>query len=68
MKDASTKINEAKEQKQSKEDRNQSLEGAQSDQQKAADDLQRALDRMGNIGSLATTIEQIKACSKRKRR
>ncbi len=42
-------------------DRNQQLASAQTNQNTAVEDLQKALDRMGNIGSLSRTIEQIKA-------
>jgi hypothetical protein len=60
MKDAAGQINAAK-QSSAKNDRNQNLQTAQADQTQSSQQLQKALDRMGNIGSLSRTIDQIKA-------
>lgn len=60
MKDAAGQINAAK-QSSAKDNRNQNMQTAQNDQAQAAGQLQKALDRMGNIGSLSRTIDQIKA-------
>src|ERR1019366_2825431 len=60
MKDAAGQVNSAK-QTSSKDDRNQQMQQAQANQQQSSDQLQKALDRMGSIGSLARTIDQIKS-------
>jgi hypothetical protein len=60
MKNAAGDINNAK-QSAAKEDRDQALSDAQASQAKASDDLQKVLDRMGNIGSLSRSIEGVRA-------
>lgn len=60
QKDATDKINDAKDNPTPKEARNEKLTDATHKQQDATDQLQKALDRMGNVGTLANTIDQIK--------
>jgi hypothetical protein len=60
MKNAAGDISDSKQQP-SKDDRDQKFSDAQSDQTKAVETLQKALERMGNIGSLSRTIESIRA-------
>ncbi len=60
QKEATDKINEAKDNPTPKEQRNEKLTDATNKQQEANDQLQRALDRMGNVGTLANAIDQIK--------
>jgi len=59
MKDAGQQINQSQQPNQPAEKRNQDLSNAQDNQGKAADQLQQAMDRMSNIGTLAQTIERI---------
>jgi len=62
MKQAVNQINASRDPKQqSPETRNPNLDQAVANQDKAAENLQRALDRMGNIGSLSRAIDMIKA-------
>lgn len=58
MKNASAKLNDAQ-QNPSKDARNQDLKDAQENQQRASDQLNQAMDRMANIGSLQQTIDRI---------
>ncbi|MGH7213833.1 MAG: hypothetical protein ACREIT_03615, partial [Tepidisphaeraceae bacterium] len=61
MKDAAGQINAAKESKTADpKQRGEQLDKAQKNQQKAADDLSKALDRMGNIGTLQRTIDAVR--------
>ncbi|MCC7349050.1 MAG: hypothetical protein IT446_00640 [Phycisphaerales bacterium] len=60
MKEAAKNLNSARQPEQSAQDRNNQLALAQSNQQQSADQLQKALDRMGNIGSLQQTMDKIK--------
>jgi hypothetical protein len=60
MKNAAADISGAKNQP-GKSQRNDALQQAQAEQGRADEGLQKALDRMGNVGSLARTIDQIKA-------
>ncbi len=60
MKDAAAAMSGAK-QSPAPDDRNQKMQLASTDQGQAMDELQKALDRMGSIGSLSRTIDQIKA-------
>ncbi len=59
MKDAAGSINNAR-QAEDKDHRDQSLTDAQTSQSKAGDDLQKVLDRMGNIGSLSRSIDAVR--------
>jgi hypothetical protein len=59
MKDAGQQLNQSQQPNQSPEQRNKDLEKAQESEGKAADQLQQAMDRMSNIGTLAQTIERI---------
>lgn len=60
MKDAVAKLGDAHQQDLAPPQRNQTLAAAVASQQQAADNLQRALDRMQNIGSLQTAIDRFK--------
>ena len=60
MKNAAGNINNAK-QAPVKQDRDQALSDAQTSQAKAGDDLQKVLDRMGNIGSLSRSIDAVRS-------
>src|SRR5688500_4186898 len=60
MKDAVSKLGAAHQQKLEAQQRNETLAAAVGSQQQAADNLQRALDRMANIGSLQTAISIFK--------
>jgi hypothetical protein len=60
MKAAAGDINTAK-QTSAKPDREQALADAQTSQAKAGDDLQKVLDRMGSIGSLSRSIENVRS-------
>jgi hypothetical protein len=59
MKNAAGQINTAR-QAPAKPDRDQALTDAQTSQAKAGDDLQKVLDRMGSIGSLSRSIENVR--------
>lgn len=59
MKDAGQQLNQSQQPGQSPDQRNKNMEDAQQNQGKAADQLQQAMDRMANIGTLAQTIERI---------
>jgi hypothetical protein len=59
MKDAAAGISSLKEAAADPKTRSESFSKAIGEQQKAADDLQRALDRMGNIGSLQQSAQKI---------
>ena len=59
MKAAATSVAEAKSAP-STEAREQKFKDAQTDQGQSADTLQKALDRMGNVGSLSRTIEGLR--------
>ena len=59
MKNAAGDISNAKQQE-NKDQRDQSLADAQSSQGKAVEDLQKVLDRMGNIGSLSRSIDAVR--------
>jgi hypothetical protein len=59
MKSAAADINAAK-LSDKPDDRNQKLTDAQNQQTQSTEQLQKALDRMGNIGSLSRMIDQIK--------
>jgi hypothetical protein len=59
MKHAADDISAAK--PAAKDDRDQKLADAQNHQAQAGDTLQKALDRMGNIGSLSRSIEKIRS-------
>jgi hypothetical protein len=63
MKEAAAAMSEAK-QSAEPDDRNQKMQLASADQGQAMDQLQKALDRMGSIGSLSRTIDQLKAILK----
>ena len=60
MKQAAAAMTGAK-QSPAPDDRNEKMQLAQNDQGQAIDQLQKALDRMGSIGSLSRTIDQLKA-------
>jgi hypothetical protein len=51
----------AAEQKKQIHSRNQTMGGSVENQQRAADQLQSALDKLGSVGSLAQTIDRIRA-------
>ncbi|MGB7161222.1 MAG: hypothetical protein WBD40_24395 [Tepidisphaeraceae bacterium] len=58
MKEAVSKLGSAHQEKLAPPQRNDTLNAAVASQQQAADNLQRALDRMANIGSLQTAIDR----------
>lgn len=60
MKEATNQLTQAGQQKAEQQKRNQSLDKAQANQQQASEQLNRALERMSNIGSLEQTIASIK--------
>ncbi|MCC6422548.1 MAG: hypothetical protein IT447_03650 [Phycisphaerales bacterium] len=60
MKEAANNLNNARQPNKPAEERNNQLAQAQHNQQQSADQLQKALDRMGNIGSLQQTMDKIK--------
>ncbi len=60
MKDAVAKLGSAHQEKLAPPERNETLAAAVASQQQASDNLQRALDRMQNIGSLQTAIDRFK--------
>ncbi len=66
MKRAANEINAAKDQN-AAEQRKATLESVGRDQQDASDQLQRALDRMGNLGSLQQSIERVRQLLERQR-
>ncbi len=59
MKNAAAQINQANQPNAAPEQRNQQLADATKNQSQASDQLQRALDRMENIGTLQQTIDKI---------
>ncbi|HEV7300548.1 MAG TPA: hypothetical protein VGN72_14375 [Tepidisphaeraceae bacterium] len=68
MKDAGRQLATAKDRQQneadpqkSTEERNADLKDAQNKQETAADDLQKAMERLGNTGSLSQTIQQFRS-------
>jgi len=60
MKDATLELTKASQPKSDPAGRNAALDQARQSQDQAAKDLQRALDRMSNIGSLEQTIANVK--------
>ncbi len=60
MKEATSQLSNANQPKANPDDRNQALTKAADSQGQAAEQLQRALDRMSNIGSLQQTIDKLK--------
>lgn len=60
MKEAANDLNSARQPDKPAQTRNDQLASAQKNQQQSADQLQKALDRMGNIGSLQQTMDKIK--------
>jgi hypothetical protein len=60
MKDATQNLTTASQPKADPKTRNENFDGAQKSQEQASNDLQRALDRMNNIGSLEQTIANVK--------
>ena len=60
MKEAANDLNSARQPDKPAETRNDQLALAQKNQQQSADQLQKALDRMGNIGSLQQTMDKIR--------
>jgi hypothetical protein len=60
MKNAAGDIDNAKQPDNSKDQRDQKLADAQTGQAKAQEDLQKVLDRMGNIGSLSRSIDAVR--------
>jgi hypothetical protein len=60
MKDAAARLGAAHQQKLAPPQRNETFAAAVTSQNQASDNLQRALDRMANIGSLQTAIDNIK--------
>ena len=61
MKDAAQDLTNTQQPRAEKEQRDQSLASAQQNQQKALDQLDRAMAKMENIGSLQSTIAEIAA-------
>jgi hypothetical protein len=59
MKNAAAQINQANQPNAAPQQRNPQLADAQKNQSQASDQLQRALDRMENIGTLQQTIDKI---------
>lgn len=60
MKEAANDLNSARQVGKSAEKRNEQLAQAQINQQQSSEQLQKALDRMGNIGSLQQTMDRIR--------
>ncbi|HEV2296422.1 MAG TPA: DUF4175 family protein [Tepidisphaeraceae bacterium] len=60
MRDAVARLGDTHQQNLAPAQRNETLASAVASQQQAADNLQRALDRMQNIGSLQTAIDQFR--------
>lgn len=58
MKDALTRLSQARQEAQNP--RNQDLDQTQASQQQSAEELQKALDRMGSVGNLQQVMDRIK--------
>lgn len=61
MKDASKELSTASQPNQQKDPRNAAMNKASENQQSAADQLQQAMDKLGDLGSLQQSIENISA-------
>lgn len=61
MRDATQQLSQTEQPNQTKEQRDQALADAQKNQTKASEQLQNAMDRMSNIGSLSQAIDRIAA-------